>query len=99
MEQVSKKWLGLLGLARRAGKLLFVEEANMKAIRSRKAALIILAEDAAQNTKKNYYNKARFYNIPILEKGTKQILGQAIGSSNTAAIVCLDRGFSKQLQR
>ena len=46
------KFLQLLGLAMRAGKVVSGEELVIREIRSGKAQLVILAEDAKKNTEK-----------------------------------------------
>ena len=46
------KFLQLLGLAMRAGKVVSGEELVIREIRSGKAQLVILAEDAAKKTRK-----------------------------------------------
>ena len=51
MEQ--NKALRLLGLATRAGKIAFGTESVIDTINKKKAKLVIVAEDAADRTKKN----------------------------------------------
>ena len=47
-----KKVLNLLGLAQRSGKLASGEFQTEKAVKEQRAALVILAADASENTKK-----------------------------------------------
>ena len=47
-----EKIFGMLGLARRAGKLIYGSDAAVNAVRSGKAKAVILAADASDRTKK-----------------------------------------------
>ena len=49
------KTLSMLGLARRAGKVVSGEFSVEKAVKSGKAYLVIVAEDASDNTIKHLY--------------------------------------------
>lgn len=86
----------LLGLARRAGKLVTGESFVLGAIRDGSAQLVVVASDAAANTQKQFNDKSSFYHIPIVNGLTKVQLSQAIGSVRTAVAV-VDQGFSKKL--
>ena len=48
------KFFSLLGLCKRAGKLVAGEVAAEQAVRKKQAFLLILAQDASKNTKKKY---------------------------------------------
>ena len=66
-----RKFYSLLGLCKRASKVAGGEVAAEEAIRGKKACLVIVAGDASANTKKKFHNSASFYEVPILELGTK----------------------------
>lgn len=51
---MNDKVISLLGLAERAGKIASGEFAAEKAVKTGKARLIIVAEDASDNTKKKF---------------------------------------------
>ena len=53
---INNKICGLLGLARRAGKLTFGTEACLQEIDKNRVNLIIIATDAAERTKMNFNN-------------------------------------------
>ncbi len=86
--------LGILGLARRAGAIAIGTNSVLEAVRKGKAKLVLLAGDASDNTKKQLYDKASFYKIPIetLPYGMLK-LGHAIGKDHTVAIAILEEGF------
>ncbi len=88
------KVLSLLGLSARAGKLASGEYSAETAVKSGKAALVLIAEDASANTKKLFHDKCSFYEVPIYEFGTKEVLGHAIGKELRASIAVLDEGLA-----
>lgn len=91
------KTLSLLGLATRAGKVVSGEFSAENAVKSGKAALVIVAEDASDNTKKLFSDKCSFYKIPVYQYGTKETLGHAIGKAMRASVAVLDEGFAKAI--
>lgn len=85
---------GVLGLARRAGAIAYGTYSVLEAVRSNKALLILFANDASENTKKQLLDKASYRNVPteMLPFGTEE-LGQCIGKGSTAAIALMQSGF------
>ena len=61
----SKKILNLLGLATKAGKIASGEFAAEKAVKSGKAHLVIVSEEASDNTRKMFQNMCTYYKVPI----------------------------------
>ncbi|MFL2100563.1 YlxQ-related RNA-binding protein [Desemzia sp. FAM 23989] len=92
-----QKALNLLGLATRAGKLVSGEDLTIKHVRSEKAKVVIIANDASENTRKKISDKCQYYEIPYTIQYSKAELSQAIGKERT--IVCLtDAGFAKKIR-
>lgn len=91
------KSLALLGLARKAGKLSLHEEANLAAIRTGRARLLILAEDAGISTAKKYLDKCNYYQVPVVRGVSRENLGAALGSSPRTAIAVLDEALAKKM--
>ncbi|MCD8119503.1 MAG: ribosomal L7Ae/L30e/S12e/Gadd45 family protein [Lachnospiraceae bacterium] len=91
--------LGLLGLARKARKTVSGEFAVEKAVQSKKACIVFVAEDASENTKKLFSNKCSYYEIPCIFYGTKETLGNAVGSGARASVAVTDQGLSNALRR
>ncbi len=89
--------LSLLGLAERAGRIKSGEFAAEKAIKSSNAFLVIVAEDASDNTKKHFKDMCSFREIPFYVYGTKEEIGRCIGKESRASIALTDEGFSKGL--
>ena len=94
---LNNKVLQLLGLATRAGKTMAGEFLVEKAIKQKKAFLVIVAEDASDNTKKLFNDKTSFYNIPCFEHATKEELGKAIGKKQRASVAVMDKGFATSI--
>lgn len=94
-----KKIFSLFGLAARAGKLASGEFQTETAVKNQTARLVVVAEDASENTKKLFRDKCSFYKIPFLLKWTKEELGMAIGKEFRASIAILDAGFAEAVMK
>jgi len=90
--------LSMLGLAAKAGKIVSGEFSTEKAIKSGKAFLVIVSEEASENTKKMFRDKCSFYEIPIYLYASKEMLGNAIGRQFRASLAVLDPGFANSLE-
>ena len=90
-----KKVLNLLGLAQRSGKLASGEFQTEKAVKEQRAALVILAADASENTKKKFQNMCTFYRVNVLVLTEKDELGHSIGRSERSSLAIMDEGFAK----
>jgi len=93
----NKKIYGLIGLARRAGKIAFGTESCIDSIKRRKSKLVIVAEDCAERTKKNFKLLCEDINIPFQILGTIEEISNCIGQNNKAVISMEDENFSKQI--
>lgn len=91
------KVFGTLGLAMKSGNVASGEFMTEQAIRSGEAKLVIVAEDASDNTKKKFRNSCRFYHIPMAVVGNKDVLGNAIGKEFRASLAVLDQGFATSI--
>ena len=67
--------------------------------KSGRAALVIVAADASDNTKKKFRNMCEFYKVPIYIYGDKDTLGNAMGKEFRASLAILDKGFAKGIQK
>lgn len=92
------KAYSMISLANKAGKLVTGEDAVRNSIRSGKAKLVIIAEDASDNTKKRFSNSAAFYNISFVTWGLKEDLGSCIGKSERSVLGITDENFSWSLK-
>ena len=96
--QEDKIW-GYLGLAAKAGKLVSGEFMTEKAVKQGTAKLVILAEDASDNTKKMFRNMCEFYHVEMYTMSSKEALGHGIGKQFRASLAVLDDGFAKAIKK
>lgn len=94
-----KKILNLIGLATRARKLLSGEFSTEKAIKDGSAELVIISEEASDNTKKMFTNMCTYYEIPVYFFGKKEELGHAMGKEIRASLALVDEGFAKAIEK
>jgi len=93
------KILGLLGLAARAGKVQSGEFSVEKAVKGGRAFLVIVSQEASENTKKLFRNMCTYYEVPYYEFGEKEELGHAIGKEMRASLAVADEGFSRAVMK
>lgn len=94
---IKDKTLSLISLAMKAGKIVCGEFSVEKAVKNKKAHLVIVAEDASENTKKRFQNMCEYRNVPMYYYSNKTELGRAIGKQFRVSVACLDEGFAKTL--
>ena len=87
-----------LSLAMRAGKVQSGGFQTEQTIKSEKAALVILAEDASDNTKKQFRDMCAFRKVPWVIYGTKEALGHSIGKEERSCLCVTDEGFRKMIE-
>ncbi len=87
--------LHLLGIARKAGRVEVGEEPVGAVCRARRARLVLLAEDAAPNTRRRAAHFARTGSVPFLEAPfSKAEIGALLGRSSCAMLALTDPGFA-----
>ena len=91
--------LSMLGLAMKAGKLTSGEFMTETSVKSRQSKLVIVAEDASNNTKKNFSDMCTYYHVPLIIFGTKTEIGAAIGKEFRASVSINDEGFAAALKK
>ncbi len=90
--------LSLLGLAQKARALASGNFLVEQAVAKRTARLIIIAVDAASNTRDGLEKITFHYKVPVLYYGSKETLGHALGQSERSCVAILDEGFAKKLK-
>ena len=93
-----RKALNLLGLAQRARKLESGSPTVLTSVRSKQATLVVIADDASQNTKKQFLDKCEDYNIPSYIIFTKEEISHAIGKERTVCAFT-DDGFAQSFKK
>lgn len=91
--------LSMLGLAARSRNVVSGGFATEEAVKSGKAYLVIIAEDASDNTRKKYSNMCEFYEVPCAYYSVKEIIGHAIGKEERSCLAVTDQGFADSIQK
>lgn len=94
---MDKKFLSILGLARRAGKLSLGFDAVCVSLTKRKARLVLIASDTSEKTAGRITPKcglsgAQYYNIPF----TMDEIGIAVGK-RIGVLSIDDKGFAQRI--
>ena len=97
MKVNQNKILSMLGLATRSRNVVSGEFMTEKAVKNRTAQLVIVADDASDNTKKQFSDMCAFYKVPIYFYANKELLGHAMGKAMRASLAVTDPGFTKSL--
>ena len=93
----NNKVLSLLGLATKAGKVASGEFSTEKSVKSGRGFLVLVADDASQNTKKKFQNMCDFYEVPIYFIANKEELGRFCGKEFRASLAVQDENFAKAM--
>lgn len=89
----------MIGMATKAGKTVSGEFATEKAVKTGKAFLVIVSEEASDNTKKMFRNMCTFYEVPMYTYGNKDDLGHSMGKQFRASLAVTDEGFAKSIEK
>lgn len=92
------KVLSMLGLAAKAGAIASGEFSTEKSVKEGKAFLVIVAEDASDNTKKNFRDMTTFYEVPMYMYSSKEMLGHAIGKEFRASLAVNNENFAAGIE-
>lgn len=93
----NNKVLSLLGLATKAGKVASREFSTEKSVKTGKGFLVLVADDASQNTRKKFQNMCDFYEVPIYFIANKEELGRFCGKEFRASLAVQDENFAKAM--
>lgn len=94
----NNKALNFLGLAFKAGKVISGNEIVVKAIQKKQVYLVLVANDASDNTKKKIIDKCTYYNVSYRISFNGEELGNSIGKSSRKVVAVTDQGFSNKLK-
>ena len=100
-EEAKRRFLGFLGLCRRAGKTVCGTPMVCAALGSRQRPYLVLyARGASAATQKKVICKCAFYGVPAVAIDlTPAELGQAVGKTgNLATLAVTDEGFARAMQ-
>ncbi len=93
------KILSYLGLACRAGKAVSGEFSVEKSVRQKRARLVLVSEEASENSKKQFRNLCTYYGVPLYFFGGKEELGKAVGKEFRVSAAIEDEGLAGAAER
>lgn len=102
MTDSKTKVLSLIGIAKKAGKLITGTEKTVESVRSGKkngVKLLLCSADASQNTLKRINNTSSYYSIPFFRLWIdKEELARITGSDSLVSVIGItDDGFCKAI--
>jgi len=89
----------MLGLCMKAGKLAYGSDMCIEKIKYKKVSLLIVAEDASENTKERFRRVATQNEIPIYFYSTIDELSHDIGKNNKAVYGVMDKNFAMKMNQ
>lgn len=95
----NQRVLGLLGLCTKAGYICFGTDSCIDLIEKNKIKLIIVADDAADRTKKNFEFLCNKKDIRISIFGNITDISKAIGKTNKAVIGIKNTSLANQIYK
>ena len=87
----------MISIAAKAGKVVSGGFMCEKAIQEGDACLIIIAQNAAKNTRKKFIDKCTYYKVPYVIFGQSDMLGNRIGKESRMTLAVTDMGLAKQV--
>ena len=96
-----KKALSMIGLCKKAGRLVFGVPMVVDAMRDGKLDLVVYASGAAENSVKRITDKAKsFETVALALDVSPEELGHSIGKSGAVAAVGIaDSGFANAIKK
>lgn len=88
----------MLGIAAKSGNVVSGEFSTEKAIKTGRAYLVIVSEEASENTNKMFANMTEFYEVPMYVFGTKEELGRCIGKEFRASLAIIDENLANAVE-
>ena len=88
----------MLGIAAKSGRVVSGEFSTEKAVKTGTAYLVIVSEEASDNTKKMFTNMTDFYEVPMYMFGTKDELGRCIGKEFRASLAITDENLANAVE-
>ena len=93
----NQKIYQLLALCQKGRNVISGEFSVKQAVLSNEAYLVIVTEDASENTKKLFNDKCSFRNIECLIWGTRGEMGYMLGKEERVAAAILDKKLAEKI--
>ena len=91
--------INLLSMAQKAGRIVSGAFAVEQAVKKQQAVLVLLAEDAAEESKKKFTTLADKFAIPYAYCLDRETLGRCLGKDFRAVAALTDAGFARKLSQ
>ncbi|MBQ3017804.1 MAG: ribosomal L7Ae/L30e/S12e/Gadd45 family protein [Clostridia bacterium] len=97
---MNNKFLFMLGLCRKAGKMIIGTDLVTKSLPSKKTYLVIYTSDASGNTKKRVTDKCSFYGVECIETPLlSSVVSDSIGKTGSVCVIGItDLNFASELK-
>ncbi|WP_240843277.1 ribosomal L7Ae/L30e/S12e/Gadd45 family protein [Acidaminobacter sp. JC074] len=96
---MQNKFLTMMGFAQKSGNLMSGENTLELYIPKKKISLVIIAEDASENTKSRFVQLSTRFQVPYIIWGSRESLSHAIGKYNRAVYGISNKKFSRELRK
>lgn len=93
------KVLAYLGLGTRGGHTASGEFGVEQSLKRRRARLVIVAEEASENTRKKFRDRCAYRQVPLYFFGTGVQLGRACGKDFRISVAVEDEGLAEAIIR
>ena len=88
---------GFIGLIRKSGRLACGNHQVLNALQQGRAKAVIIAEDAGPSTSRKLTRIASEQCVPVVNPGSSEELGQAVGYRQLSVAAVLDSGMAEVL--
>ena len=95
---MNDRLLSLLGLARKAGKVVFGRDCAAEAVRKKQAKLLLLASDLSPKSKKEMEFLGQNGRVPVCQVPYTMLQLGAATAHRAGIYTIVDAGFAKALQ-
>jgi len=96
---VEDKVYSFMGLAMKAGRLVSGGETCERAIKSGNVFLLVVSEDASDNTVKKFEDACKRREIPFYQFGKKEAIGRLLGKKIRSVVAVTDIQLARNLRR
>ena len=96
---ITNKAFSMIGLAKKAGKVMTGSDVCERGLKTNKIDLLIISEDASEGTTKSFKDMCNYRKIDFIVFGDRQTLGKFTGKDEIVVVGICDKGFSDVISR
>ena len=98
-ENMKDKLLSYMGFARKSGNLVSGSNTCVFSMKKGKVRLLLITEDASENTKKKMTGEAKACKVPFIVCGDGEELSHAVGESGRTVFGITDENFAQVIKK